>query len=181
MLSAAPDSPLSLDNDNLQQTQDTSTVPQVSETEVDNARPLANSSTTATVTETPVIVLETFDSVVSAHASKRARAEGGDGEDESPPPKKLAGEVETKTEKVEETAPDTTTSTNETPANDSGYNANEVVGLETPSQPSASRPKSKAKKVVANPTRGRACASCKKRKVRQIRSCGASLSSPRDR
>lgn len=106
---------------------------------------------------------EASQETAAERSPKRSREVDKDEEDTLPVPKRLATEVETKTEVTRHIPPTESSPVKESLAFGSNDNVNGIVEQEQPKKQS----KISSKKVVAKLNRGRACAECKKRKVRQ--------------
>ncbi|KAJ8114997.1 hypothetical protein OPT61_g3257 [Boeremia exigua] len=159
--SAVPGIPPSSEEHDIPQSQMTRTTHQEPVCRVHDVQPPATSSTTS-LGESPSSNLETCDNAASKQSSKRSRAEGDDEDNTSPQSKKPAREVE-----IEEAAVETLPiKVNSAALDDSISDADEPVQLEKPKEQSKTRSRPVANRAAATSTRGRACALCKKRKVK---------------
>lgn len=165
-LSVVLDSPMLTAKDGVSHVQDSSTSFQQPDSETNGGNPPI-SSTTTLPGESLVSALETAEEGATKRQFRRARAEDDDEEDTSPVPKKRARKVKMETEPVGETSPVKTKAPNETTADDSGLDAGELAEPEKPMEKSKTQSKPTPKRMVAKSRRGRACATCKRRKVSQ--------------
>ncbi|KAH6642499.1 Asx homology domain-containing protein [Boeremia exigua] len=143
----------------------TSTIPQESDPST-NGDHTHETTMTTLPDESLAAMPNASDNSVPKRSSKRSRVEDGDEKDTSPVPKKPAREPEPEPELTVKTSPAGGESPNGTTAGDNERKEDETIRPKTPELQSTRNAKPVLKRAVAKPSRGRACATCKKRKVK---------------